>query len=92
MAKVTVTLDGVETTFDVDQHGETILNVALDKGLDAPFSCRGGICTTCMAKLTEGSVHMDVNHALTDREVKNGMILCCQSHPTSDVVKLTWDL
>jgi ring-1,2-phenylacetyl-CoA epoxidase subunit PaaE len=45
-----------------------------------------------MAKVTEGAVKMDANYALTDKEVKQGLILCCQSHPTSDVLKVTWDL
>jgi ring-1,2-phenylacetyl-CoA epoxidase subunit PaaE len=92
MAKITTTLDGMETTFELDQNGNSILDAALDAGLDAPFSCKGGVCTTCMAKLTEGSVHMDANYALTDKELKQGFILCCQSHPTSEVVKLNWDI
>jgi ring-1,2-phenylacetyl-CoA epoxidase subunit PaaE len=92
MAKVTTTLDGIETTFELAENGDSILNTAIDNGLDAPFSCKGGVCTTCMAKLTEGTVKMDANYALTDKEIKQGFILCCQSHPTSDVVKLTWDI
>lgn len=92
MAKVTTTIDGIETTFELNQEGDSILNAALDAGVDAPFSCKGGVCTTCMAKLKEGTVHMDANYALTDKEVDAGFILCCQSHPTSEVVKLTWDI
>ncbi|MFN0031685.1 MAG: 2Fe-2S iron-sulfur cluster-binding protein [Flavobacteriales bacterium] len=92
MAIVTTTIDGIETTFELNRDGDSILNTALDAGVDAPFSCKGGVCTTCMAKLQEGTVHMDANYALTDKEVSNGFILCCQSHPTSDVVKLTWDI
>jgi len=92
MAKVTTTLDGIETTFELAENGDSILNTAIDNGLDAPFSCKGGVCTTCMAKLTEGTVKMDANYALTDKEIKQGFILCCQSHPTSDVVKITWDI
>lgn len=91
MAKITAVLDGIETTFELSEQGDSILNGALDAGVDAPYSCKGGVCTTCMAKVTEGSVKMDANYALTDKEVKNGFILCCQSHPTSEVVKLTWD-
>lgn len=92
MAKITTILDGIETTFELDQQGNSILDAALDAGLDAPFSCKGGVCTTCMAKLTEGSVRMDANYALTDKEIKQGFILCCQSHPTSETLKLTWDI
>ncbi len=92
MAKVSTILDGIETTFELSQDGDSVLNAALDAGVDAPFSCKGGVCTTCMAKLVEGTVSMDANYALTDKEVNNGMILCCQSHPTSEVLKLTWDI
>ncbi|MCC6601248.1 MAG: 2Fe-2S iron-sulfur cluster binding domain-containing protein [Crocinitomicaceae bacterium] len=92
MANVTVVLDGTETSFELDENGETILNTALDKGVDAPYSCKGGVCTTCMAKLLEGTVHMDANYALTDGELKKGFILVCQSHPTSEKVKITWDI
>ena len=90
-AQVTVILDGITTTFELNSEGDSILDTALDKGIDAPFSCKGGVCTTCKAKLLEGKVHMDANYALTDREVKEGNILCCQSHPRSERVVLTWD-
>lgn len=91
-SKVTVVLDGVHTTFDLSGSGETILNAALDKGLDAPYSCKGGICTTCQGKVLKGSVRMDQNHALTPRELEKGFVLVCQSHPTSEEVVITWDI
>ncbi|MDZ4750546.1 MAG: 2Fe-2S iron-sulfur cluster binding domain-containing protein [Flavobacteriales bacterium] len=89
--EVTVIIDGQETTFMLSPKGETILNTALDKGVDAPFSCKGGICTTCKGKLVEGQVKMDANFALTDSEIKHGYILVCQSHPVTDKVVITWD-
>jgi len=92
IAKVTVKLDGKETHFDLNTAGDTILNAALDKGLDAPYSCKGGICTTCQAKILKGTVRMDQNHALTPRELEKGYVLVCQSHPTSEEVILTWDI
>lgn len=92
MAKVTVILDDEETTFELDESGKSVLDTALDLGLDAPYSCKGGVCTTCMAKIVEGSVKMDANFALTDKEVSKGYILCCQSHPTSEVLKVNWDI
>lgn len=92
MATITTTLDGIDTTFELSENDKSILDAAVDAGLDAPFSCKGGVCTTCMAKMTEGSVRMDANYALTDHELKKGFILCCQAHPTSDVVKLSWDI
>ena len=91
VARVTVKLDGVDHELTVPTDGETILNTALDAGIDAPFSCKGGICTTCKAKLLKGNVRMDANYALTDKEVKNGFILVCQSHPTTEEVVLSWD-
>jgi ring-1,2-phenylacetyl-CoA epoxidase subunit PaaE len=92
MAKVTTLIDETETTFELDVQGKTILDAAIDAGVDAPYSCKGGVCTSCMAKLLEGTVKMDANYALTDKEVASGFILCCQAHPTSDTVKLTWDI
>jgi ring-1,2-phenylacetyl-CoA epoxidase subunit PaaE len=92
MAKVTTLIDETETTFELDVQGKTILDAAIDAGVDAPYSCKGGVCTSCMAKLVEGTVKMDANYALTDKEVASGFILCCQAHPTSDTVKLTWDI
>ena len=92
MAKVKTVLDGTEYNFEVPSEGESILNVALDQGIDAPYSCKGGICTTCKAKLLQGTVRMDANYALTDKELKNGYILVCQSHPTSEEIILSWDV
>lgn len=92
MPRVTVTLDQVETTFELHEESETILATAIAHGLDAPYSCRGGVCTTCMARLLEGRVKMDANYALTDKEIDDGFILACQSHPSSEVVRMTWDL
>jgi ring-1,2-phenylacetyl-CoA epoxidase subunit PaaE len=57
-----------------------------------PYSCLAGACSTCMAKLKEGSVRMDACYALDDDEVADGYILACQSHPTSDKVKITFDV
>ncbi len=91
-SRITVILDGQETQFNLDTSGETILNAALDQGLDAPYSCKGGICTTCQGKVLNGSVRMEQNHALTPREIEKGFVLVCQSHPTSEEVTITWDI
>ncbi|MFY8138544.1 MAG: 2Fe-2S iron-sulfur cluster-binding protein [Flavobacteriales bacterium] len=91
VAKVTTRIDDTEVTFDLPTDGDSILNAALNIGVDAPYSCKGGICTSCRAKVLEGTVKMNVNYALTDKELKQGYILACQSHPTSEVVKITWD-
>ncbi len=90
-AKITITLDDEETTLELADGGKVILDAALDGGLDAPFSCKGGVCTACRAKLTKGKVEMMSNFALTDGEIEEGYILTCQSHPKSDVIALSYD-
>ncbi len=89
MAEVTLTLDGKERVINVGS--ETILEAAIKAGIEAPFSCRSAICSTCMAKLEEGTVKMDMNHVLTDEELEEGYIVTCQSHPTSEKVRITYD-
>lgn len=91
MAKVLITLDGKTHEIEVGKD-EKILDVALESGIDAPFSCRSAICSTCMAKVIEGEVEMEMNHVLTDKEVEEGFIVTCQSHPKTDVVKITYDI
>jgi ring-1,2-phenylacetyl-CoA epoxidase subunit PaaE len=92
MAKITAIIDETKTKFELDNQGKSILDAALDAGMDAPYSCKGGVCTSCMAKLVEGTVSMDANYALTDKETAAGFILCCQAHPTSEEVVITWDI
>lgn len=87
---VTIILDGEETELTITGR-ETVLDAALDAGLDAPYACTGGSCCTCRAKLLEGTAEMDVNYALTDQEVKDGYILTCQSHPTSPKIVVDYD-
>ena len=87
---VTIILDGEETELTITGN-ETILDAALDAGLDAPYACTGGSCCTCRAKVLEGSAKMDVNYALTDKEVEDGYILTCQSHPTSTKIIVDYD-
>ena len=61
------------------------------QGIELPYSCKGGVCSTCRAKLIEGEVDMDVNFALEDYEVARGFILCCQSYPVTDKVVVDFD-
>ena len=81
---VHVVLDGVTTKVKVKKDGKSILDAALDAGLDAPFSCQGGVCCTCRCKMDKGTASMDINYALEEDEVENGFILSCQAHPTGD--------
>ncbi|HWN27303.1 MAG TPA: 2Fe-2S iron-sulfur cluster-binding protein, partial [Actinomycetospora sp.] len=89
-AGVTVTLDGRTTEVECGPD-EAVLDAALRAGLDAPYSCAGGACGTCVATLRTGTVHMAVRHALTDAEVADGRILTCQSRPTSDALTVDYD-
>ncbi|SOC52517.1 1,2-phenylacetyl-CoA epoxidase subunit PaaE [Ornithinimicrobium cerasi] len=90
-AVATVTLDGRTTTVPMPTKAETILNATLRERPDAPFSCTGGICGTCRAKVVGGEVRMDRNYALEEDEVARGYRLMCQSHPVSDTVEIDYD-
>lgn len=88
---ITVKFDGRSFDFNLDYNSNNILDAALAQGADLPFSCKGGVCTTCKAKLTEGNVEMEVNYGLEQEEVEAGFILTCQSHPRSEKVVVDFD-
>lgn len=88
--KVIVMLDDEESTFEMSPE-QSVLEAALEANLDAPYSCRGGICSTCMARLKEGEVKMRQNNILTDSEVAEGFILTCQSHPLTPTIYVDYD-
>jgi ring-1,2-phenylacetyl-CoA epoxidase subunit PaaE len=90
-AEVSVKLDGILFDFELGYEGQSILDAALKKGADLPYACKGGVCTTCKAKLTEGEVIMDVNWGLEPDEVAAGYILTCQSHPKSGKITVDFD-
>jgi len=90
-SKVSVKAGGRTISFDLTKDGENVLDGAMNNGADLPFSCKGGVCATCKAKVIEGKVDMDVNHSLTDQEIEDGMILTCQAHPTSDTLVVDFD-
>lgn len=91
LSKVQVKIDGMVTGFTLASQGDTILNAALKNGADLPFACKGGVCSTCRAKLIEGKVEMDLNYALEKDEVDAGFILTCQSHPLTENVYIDFD-
>ena len=68
-----------------------MLEGALAQGVDLPYSCKGGVCSTCRCRLTKGEVEMDVNFALEDYEVARGFILPCQSYPLTQELVLDYD-
>ncbi|MEB3347722.1 ferredoxin--NADP reductase [Aquimarina gracilis] len=87
---VTVLVDDEEFTFVMDQKS-TILDATLEEDIDAPYSCQGGVCSSCICKITEGSAVMEKNSILTDGEIAEGLILACQAHPTSVSIKVDFD-
>lgn len=90
-AVVTINLDGRTTRIEMPTVDETILNATLRARPDAPYSCTGGVCGTCRARLVSGEVRMDRNYALEPAEVAAGIVLACQSHPVTDEVSLDYD-
>lgn len=72
-------------------YTHSILDVALQQGINLPYSCRAGMCSTCSATCTSGSVRMQYNEVLTDRDVANGRVLLCTAHPTGNNVVITAD-
>ncbi|NER18929.1 ferredoxin--NADP reductase [Spongiivirga citrea] len=90
MTQVTVLVDDEETSFSMEQT-KTILEVALENDVDAPYSCQGGVCSSCIGRITEGKAEMRQNNILTDSEVAEGLILTCQAQPTTAVVKVDYD-
>jgi len=88
--KITVLVDSEETTFEMSQK-QTVLEATLKQGIDAPYSCQGGICGSCLARITKGTAEMKKNAILTDSEVAEGLILTCQAHPTSSELSIDFD-
>jgi ring-1,2-phenylacetyl-CoA epoxidase subunit PaaE len=88
---VSVIMDGAVRQYTLEKTKENILDAALKQGIELPYSCKGGVCSTCRAKLIEGEVDMDVNFALEDYEIARGFILCCQSYPVTDKVTVDFD-
>jgi ring-1,2-phenylacetyl-CoA epoxidase subunit PaaE len=85
-----IVLDGSRLGVPV-APGEAILDAALRAGLDLPFSCRGGMCCTCRARVVEGAVEMAVNYSLQDWEIAAGYALTCQARPTTARVVIDYD-
>jgi 3-ketosteroid 9alpha-monooxygenase subunit B len=89
-ATAVVELDGQTHTVSWPR-GAKLLDVLLDAGLDAPFSCREGHCGACATTLRSGKVNMEVNDVLEQQDLDDGLILACQSHPETDSVEVTYD-
>lgn len=90
-SKVTVIADGRSIAFDLATVGENILDAGIHNGMELPYSCKAGVCSTCKCKLVKGEVDMDISHGLQAHEVAAGYILSCQAHPISDEVIVDFD-
>jgi len=89
-SKIKVIVDEEEFEFTMSQD-QSILEAALKEDIDAPYSCQGGICSSCIARVTDGNATMRQNNILTDSEVAEGLILTCQAHPTSASIEVDYD-
>jgi ring-1,2-phenylacetyl-CoA epoxidase subunit PaaE len=87
---ISILVDDEETTFEMSQQ-QTVLEAALKQGLDVPYSCQGGICSSCICKITEGAAEMKKNQILSDAEVAEGLTLACQAYPTTATIKIDFD-
>jgi ring-1,2-phenylacetyl-CoA epoxidase subunit PaaE len=84
-----VTVEWNRNTYQFDvPYYKRILDVALENNINLPYSCRGGICSTCTSSCISGGVRMDYNEILTDDEIENGRILLCTGHPTANNTKI----
>lgn len=91
LSEIAIQLDGDVFEFELEYGGQNLLDAALANGADLPFACKGGVCSTCKAKITKGDVVMDINYALEPYEVEAGFVLLCQSHPRSPQIYIDFD-
>jgi ring-1,2-phenylacetyl-CoA epoxidase subunit PaaE len=90
-SKLTLIIDGVRREVDFHRGQHSILEAGRAAGLDLPYSCKGGMCSTCRGKLLEGQVRMAKNYALEPHEVAAGYVLTCQSYPLTERVLISYD-
>ena len=88
--EISILVDSEETTFEMSQQ-QTLLEAALKQGLDVPYSCQGGICSSCICRITEGAAEMKKNQILNESEVAEGLTLACQAYPTTTTIKIDFD-
>lgn len=89
----------VELTFKVDDSihrvssatNKSLLDIALQAKIEAPYSCQGGVCCSCIAKVSEGKAEMENNQILTDDEIEDGLVLTCQAFPKSSTLTVDYD-
>jgi ring-1,2-phenylacetyl-CoA epoxidase subunit PaaE len=89
--EVTIVQDGITRQLTIAKNADSVLDSALAQGIELPYSCKGGVCSTCRCKVIEGEVDMDANFALEDYEVARGFVLSCQSFPVTDKLVIDFD-
>lgn len=90
-SQVTVILDQEKIELSINEKSPSILDSLNEEGYDPPYSCRGGVCCSCKAKVIEGKATMKLNYSLTEKDVENGYILTCQAQPASEKVTISFD-
>jgi len=96
-AKYSAEITALTITVDDETHQlkmspkKTVLEAALDKDIDVPYSCQGGVCSSCIARITKGKAIMEQNQILTDSEISEGLVLTCQAHPTTSILVIDYD-
>lgn len=89
--RITVIQNGLTRAFSMTKNKASLLDAALEHGIELPYSCKGGVCSTCRCKLIKGEVDMDANYSLEDYELARGFILSCQSFPVTDELLIDFD-
>ena len=89
--QVTVIQDGRTRQFTMEKNTTSVLDAGLAQGIELPYSCKGGVCSTCRSKVVKGEVDMDANFALEDYEIARGFRLLCQSYPVTDHLVIDFD-
>tara|TARA_B100000427_G_C15027858_1_gene385507 strand:+ start:133 stop:420 length:288 start_codon:yes stop_codon:yes gene_type:complete len=88
--EITIKFDDIESVIKSSKN-ETILDAALENNVDAPYSCQGGACASCIGRLVSGKANMVQNQILTDSDIEDGLVLACQAIPTTDTVYIDFD-
>jgi ring-1,2-phenylacetyl-CoA epoxidase subunit PaaE len=90
-AEVSILIDGRRRSFTMKMDDETVLDAAARAGIELPFSCRAGVCSTCRTKVVRGAVEMAQNYALEEWELEQGYVLACQSRVKTSTLELDYD-
>ena len=87
---ITIKVDDFKSDI-VGVKNKTILDIALENNIDAPYSCQGGACASCIGRIISGEAKMLQNHILTDSEIEEGLVLACQAVPTTSSIYIDFD-